>query len=87
VAAAEPIARLQLLTRSDCGLCEEMRAELQELAAVVTLPSIAILDVDAHPDLQRRYGLKVPVLLLDGVPVCHGHLDVAELRRLLRHRL
>lgn len=84
---ADANAGLQLLTRIDCGLCEEMRAELQALAAVVTLPPIAVLDVDANPELQRRYGLKVPVLLLDGAPVCHGHLDMVELRRLLRHRL
>jgi hypothetical protein len=34
--------------------------------------------------LQRRHGLHVPVLLLDGVEVCRHRLNVPELLRLLR---
>ena len=33
---------------------------------------LRLLDVDSDPELQRRYGLKIPVLLLDAVPVCSG---------------
>jgi len=40
--------------------------------------------VDADPELQRRYGLKVPVLLWGTSPVCHYRLDEPELLRLLR---
>ena len=36
------------------------------------------------PKLQRRYGLKIPVLLLDSIPVCSHRLDAAELLRLLQ---
>jgi hypothetical protein len=52
----------------------------------VPLPAWTTVDVDANPDWVRRYGLKVPVLLLDGVPVCHFSLDRAELSRLFRPR-
>ena len=48
------------------------------------MPPIARRDVDGDPVLQRRWGLKVPVLLLDGALVCWGRLDSAELLRLLR---
>jgi hypothetical protein len=34
--------------------------------------------------LARRFGLKIPVLLLDGTLVCAHRFDGAELRRLLR---
>ncbi|MFT3905741.1 MAG: glutaredoxin family protein [Steroidobacteraceae bacterium] len=77
---------LRLITRADCGLCEDMLADLQRLQPPLDLAGIQIQDVDSDPQLQRRYGLLVPVLLLDGSPVCHGHLDAAELRRLLRQR-
>jgi hypothetical protein len=43
-----------------------------------------VVDVDSDPVLQRRHGLDVPVLLLDGSVVCRHRLDVAELKRLLR---
>jgi len=47
---------------------------------------VHVLDVDADPRLKTRFGHKVPVLLLDDVPVCHGHFDAEEVRRLLRTR-
>jgi predicted thioredoxin/glutaredoxin len=61
-----------------------MLAELGALGLRVPLPPIAVVDVDADPELLRRYGLNVPVLLLDGTVVCRHRLDPDELRRLLR---
>jgi hypothetical protein len=61
-----------------------MLAELEALKGRVELPPIEIVDVDADPDLTRRFGLHVPVLLLDGIVVCRHRLDAAELLRLLR---
>jgi thiol-disulfide isomerase/thioredoxin len=85
-------AGLVLLGRDGCGLCDEMQEALEEFARELPLPPLQHLDVDADPLLARRYGLDVPVLLLDGVKVCEHRLDAAELRRLLRggrgpHRL
>ena len=77
---------LTLLTRPDCGLCEEFLVELRALGEQLPLPAITLLDVDSDPQLARRYGLDIPVLLLDGVSVCRHRLDGAELIRLLRPR-
>ena len=77
--------RLTLLHRSDCELCEEMLGALARLGSRVALPPLEVRDVDADPLLRRRYGLDVPVLLLDGTVVCRHRLDEGELRRLLRH--
>lgn len=77
---------LQLLSRADCSLCDEMHAELAALADELELPPLTVVDVDSDPALRRRFGLKIPVLLLDGVLVCFGKLDEAELRRHLRGR-
>lgn len=78
--------RLLLLARPDCGLCEEFEQELQSLAGELQLPPPEKRDVDSDPELARRYGLDIPVLLLDGIKVCQHVLDRAELRRLLRPR-
>jgi hypothetical protein len=77
-------AQLTLVTRADCHLCEELQLELEALRQCYALPPLTLADVDADPLLLQRFGLKVPVLLLDGVPVCHFRLDSAELLRLLR---
>ena len=80
-------ARLTLVTREECGLCEEFQAELSAAAATRRLPEVELVDVDSDPELRRRHGLDVPVLLLDGERVCAHRLDLAELDRLLRPRL
>jgi predicted thioredoxin/glutaredoxin len=78
--------RLTVVQRHDCELCEQMLAELQRLGREQALPPIEVVDVDADPDLRRRHGLHVPVLLLDGAVVCRHRLDRPELERLLRAR-
>ena len=81
-AAAQP--HLTVVHRQDCDLCDEMVSELEALGSRIPLPPISIVDVDADPELTRRYGLNVPVLLLDGTVVCRHRLDADELQRLLR---
>jgi hypothetical protein len=78
------VPRLTLITRAECGLCEEMHAEIEQLRQMHPLPALDLVDVDEDTELQRRYGLDVPVLLLDGTLVCQQQLDAAELLRLLR---
>jgi hypothetical protein len=78
--------RLTIVHREDCELCEQMIAQLAALGRREVLPPIEVVDVDADPDLQRRHGLNVPVLLLDGAVVCRQRLDSAELLRILRPR-
>jgi hypothetical protein len=83
-AGPRPTPHLTLLSRADCELCERLHAELTALRSRVPLPPLELVDVDADPRLARRWGLKVPVLLLDGVRVCGPSLDAPELLRLLR---
>ena len=83
---SQPVHALTLLTRAECGLCEDMLNQLQALRARHALPPLRLLDVDSDRELQRRYGMKIPVLLLDDAPVCSVRLDQAELLRVLRIR-
>jgi hypothetical protein len=78
------VSLLTLLHREDCGLCEEMLSELELLGRTLTLPPLELVDVDSDPELARRHGLNIPVLLLDGTVVCRHRLDAPELARLLR---
>ena len=73
---------LVVLSREGCGLCADMLHELAELARTGQIPDPQVLDVDADPEWARQYGLKVPVLLLDGSAICHYTLNSNELLRL-----
>jgi len=74
------VSRLVLYSREGCGLCEEM---LQELApwAAARGATVEVRDVDDDPVTRRRWGLKIPLLLVDGETVASGHLDWPELER------
>ncbi|MGH8326184.1 MAG: glutaredoxin family protein [Steroidobacteraceae bacterium] len=77
-------SRITVVHRAGCELCDEMLADLARLGRSLPLPAVEVLDVDSDPDVQRRYGLHVPVLLLDGTVVCRHRLDAEELARLLK---
>lgn len=68
-------------TRAGCGLCREAeRLVAQEAAG----HDVAHVDVDADPDLQRAYNVRVPVVAVDGVEVLEGRVLPGEVRRALR---
>lgn len=79
-------AGLVVLSREGCGLCEDMLHGLAELERSQSIPAVTVVDVDSDPELARQYGLKVPVLLLDGSVICHYTLNSKELLRLVRPR-
>jgi hypothetical protein len=79
---ADAGARLVLYSREDCGLCDEMVAALAPWLQACGL-AVDVRDVDADPLARRRFGLKVPVLTVDGQVACCGHLDLAAVERLL----
>jgi thioredoxin-like negative regulator of GroEL len=74
---------LVLLGREGCHLCDDMLASLAELERTGTIPPVTVVDVDSDPALARQFGLKVPVLLLDGSVICHYTLNSKELLRVL----
>ena len=79
------VPRFTLLSREGCDLCEEMLAELRAFCGTRAV-AIEIIEVDSDQQLRQRFGHKLPVLLLDGEPICHGRFDATEVERLLRRR-
>ncbi|NVI03471.1 glutaredoxin family protein [Paraburkholderia youngii] len=75
-------ASLTLYGRAWCHLCEEMRAALEPLLAEFGA-QLAVIDVDRDPLLEARYNELVPVLVCDGVELCHYHLDEVRVRAAL----
>ena len=77
--AGQP-ARLQLLVRAHCHLCDIARETLQRVGGEFGLLP-AEVDVDGDPALQAEYGDRVPVVLLDGAEHSYFTVDVPRLRR------
>jgi glutaredoxin len=70
--------RVTMYSRRRCGLCDEARRAME--AAGVPFEEVLI---DGDDDLERDYGLRVPVVLVDGVERFEIEVDPAELRALL----
>lgn len=66
--------QLTLYYRLDCGLCEDFLRELQQQLGGRNC-SLQQVDVDTDPELTRRYGSRVPVLVGSGRELCHYELD------------
>jgi glutaredoxin len=79
------VAPLTLYGRAWCHLCDDMRAALEPLLAEFGV-QVVVIDVDTDPLLEARYNELVPVLVCDGVELCHYRLDVARIRAALAAR-
>jgi glutaredoxin len=54
-----------LYTRLGCHLCEEAERVLRDEQAVTPF-HLELVDIDRDPELVRRYGVRVPVVAVDG---------------------
>lgn len=65
---------LTVYSRTYCHLCDEMLEALQALQGRF-LFRIAVVDVDADAELERRHGENVPVLTHEGRELCRHRLE------------
>ena len=73
---------LALVTKSGCHLCADARDVVAAVAVELKLPWRE-LSIDNDPELARRYGEEIPVVLVDGVQRDFWHIDPARLRKVL----
>ena len=72
------MAAVVLVTRKGCHLCDDALRVLRELGVE---PQLA--DVDADDHLFQLYDWRVPVVLLEGVPVAEGRITRHQLQAAL----
>ncbi len=77
-----PGARVVVVTRAGCHLCEQAERVAAEVCRQVGASWLA-LDVDADPALRARYTDHVPVTFVDGVQVGLWFLEPDALRAAL----
>jgi Glutaredoxin-like domain (DUF836) len=75
------VVQWTLYHRPGCTLCEEMLAALAELLSAEECKRVQVIDISDDPDLVRRYGTRIPILLADGDFVCNYRLDPERVSR------
>jgi glutaredoxin len=72
-------ATVTLYTRAGCHLCEEAARVLRAEQAATAF-RLELVDVDRDPALARRYGVRVPVVAVDGVELFEYEVPTDLLR-------
>jgi glutaredoxin len=87
--AGSASARITLISRTGCHLCDDARAILAAVAAEegVAWDEVDVdSDVDGTGNLADEYGDRVPVVLLDGTEHAYWRVDPERLRAALSGR-
>lgn len=78
---------LTLYSRPGCHLCDEMKAVVQRVVRAHGEPvTIEEIDISTDTALEARYGLEIPVLLVDGRKVAKYRMTEEDLTRMLQSR-
>jgi hypothetical protein len=80
-----PMMALTLYSRPGCHLCDEMKAVIERVADTTAL-TVDVIDISTDAELESRYGLEIPVLLVNGKKAAKYRLSEAELTLLLKGR-
>jgi glutaredoxin len=76
------VRRLTLYSKPGCHLCEEMKHVIDGVAARVPF-AFEVIDITTDADLEARYGVEIPVLLIDGKKAAKYRVTAVELERKL----
>jgi len=68
------MTELILYYREGCHLCDDMRRELYPFIKQHGFVLIE-KDIDTDSELVDKYNIKVPVLCLDDIEICHHFFD------------
>jgi glutaredoxin len=77
-----------IYSRPGCHLCDEMKAVVERVAGSTTpAATIDVIDISSDSDLESRYGLEIPVLMLNGKKAAKYRVNEEELARMVDARV
>lgn len=79
---------LTIYSKPGCHLCDEMKSLVRRVLARHASTGITIDEIDISTDreLLDRYGLDIPVLMIDGKKVAKYRVSEQELTQMISRR-
>ena len=78
---------LTIYSRPGCHLCDDMKALVERVAqASAPRPAVDVVDISSDPELEARYGVEIPVLVVNGKKAAKYRVTEDELLRILEGR-
>ena len=78
-------AVIQLYARPGCHLCESALESLRALQNESSF-DLSVVNIDESHTHTEKYGLMIPVAVLDGVEVSYGQIDISIIRKRLQEK-
>jgi glutaredoxin len=81
--------RLTIYSKPGCHLCDEMKSLVRRVVARQAEQrniNVDEIDISTDRELDERYGLEIPVLLINGKKVAKYRISEEELRRMVEAR-
>lgn len=76
---------ITLYTRKSCPLCDKAKDTLLELKEEWNF-HLEEIDIETSDELTERYGLMIPVVLIDGVEAGYGFVNKFDIRNRLHEK-
>jgi thiol-disulfide isomerase/thioredoxin len=76
---------IQFYTRDRCHLCDQAKAILHELKNEWDI-TIEEFDIDESDELTERYGLMIPVVVIDSEEVAYGVVNKIFISKRLQEK-
>jgi glutaredoxin len=81
------VIELTIYSRPGCHLCEELKATVQRAMRLSREPvRLQEIDISNDADLEARYGVDIPVLLVNGTKAAKHRVTEREVTRMLNAR-
>ncbi len=75
---------ITLYSRPGCHLCDDMKATVARVVQTISTPvTVEEIDISTDPELESRYGLEIPVLLVNGKKAAKYRVAEKKLTRML----
>jgi glutaredoxin len=71
------VTNVHIYSRHGCHLCEVAEKTAKELQSEYSY-QLSVEFIDGNPELEKEYGEKVPVILINGQPHDYWRIDRAR---------
>jgi len=78
----EPI-RIEIYSRPGCHLCDQARAVIEEFRGTFAM-MVQTVNVETAVELEKKYGMDIPVVFVNGEEAFRHRVDRSELERKLK---
>jgi glutaredoxin len=75
--------RIEIYSRPGCHLCDEAKAVIEPYREKFPM-ELRTINVDRSAELERRYGMDIPVVFINGEETFRHRVSANELERKLK---